>query len=423
MNAVKSRQMAIQLRPYQQRALDKMMAVHHGKVVIPTGGGKTVVMSHHAIELINNAERPMTFLVSSPRIQLTIQLANNFKQFIPTAEILHVHSGSVDGISTTKPDMIRLWNNRNQNKHRFIFSTYNSLHRINTSGIDVDCFYFDECHHTVKPAFFDAVRNLVPNVDYKYFFTATVRNSEDPYARGMNNTSIYGNLIDSVTAPELVNGGAILRPTVVSHIVKDSSLTGITQEQCDRDVLLQMIDSLSEEETSKILVAAPSSKSIWNLLSHTDCKNELIKRGYNVLHITSKFGAWVNNEKVSRRVFFEILNIWAKCPNTKFVIFHYSILSEGIDIPGLSHCFLLRNLPLIDMAQTIGRVIRMHPNDVSAIQSGEIEAGDCDCYYKKTGFVTVPISSSIKNSRATIDRLNHMVHDLFVKGKFVEVKK
>lgn len=400
-----------------------MMNVIHGKVVIPTGGGKTVVMSHHAIRLMNQSVRPMTFLISSPRIQLTIQLANNFKQFIPTAEILHVHSGSVDGISTTKPDMIRLWNSRNLDKHRFIFSTYNSLHRINQSGIDINCFYFDECHHTVKPAFFDAVSVLVPNVEYKYFFTATVRNSSDPYARGMNNTSIYGNLIDSVTAPELVSSGAILRPTVVSHDVDDELIPHFSQEEYDKGVLLQMLDSLSDADASKILVAAPSSKSIWNLLADTNCKQELINRGYNVLHITSKYGAWVNDEKVSRKVFFEILNIWAKCPNTKFVVFHYSILSEGIDIPGLTHCFLLRNLPLIDMAQTIGRVIRMHPNDVAAIQSGEIEPGDCDCYYKKTGFVTVPISSTIKNSRATIQKLNQMVHDLFVNGKFVEVKK
>ena len=54
------------------------------------------------------------------------------------------------------------------------------------------------------------------------------------------------------------------------------------------------------------------------------------------------------------------LSDWGKDDNKKFVVMHYSILSEGINVHGLTHCILLRNLNIVAMAQTIGRVIRMH---------------------------------------------------------------
>ena len=49
-------------------------------------------------------------------------------------------------------------------------------------------------------------------------------------------------------------------------------------------------------------------------------------------------------------------------PDKKFVLLHYSILSEGISVPGLTSLILLRNMNVIEMCQSVGRVIRPAPD-------------------------------------------------------------
>ena len=74
--------------------------------------------------------------------------------------------------------------------------------------------------------------------------------------------------------------------------------------------------------------------------------------------------------------------VWGEDDDKKFILFHYSILSEGINVRGLTHSVLLRNLPIIEMAQTIGRVIRLHKYDYQDIQDNKISAGDTKSYRK-----------------------------------------
>ena len=104
----------------------------------------------------------------------------------------------------------------------------------------------------------------------------------------------------------------------------------------------------------KILVAGQSTANIYGILSRTDTLAWLYMQGFEVLHITSKYGANINGQKVGREEFFNTLTEYGKDENKKFIIFHYSILSEGINVAGLTHTIMLRNLPTIEMAQTIG---------------------------------------------------------------------
>jgi len=163
-----------------------------------------------------------------------------------------------------------------------------------------------------------------------------------------------------------------------------------------------------------VLVAVPSSRVLGNILGHTDILSELSDRGYDVLHVTSKFGAYVNQTKVSREVFFDTLTAWGKDKQRKFVLFHYSILSEGINVPGLTHCIMLRNLNVVEMAQTIGRVIRLDKDDAARLQSGEMQPQQWSLYNKPTGFVTVPVHRNY--GAAVIKRLQRITDEIFVKG-------
>ena len=123
----------------------------------------------------------------------------------------------------------------------------------------------------------------------------------------------------------------------------------------------------------KVLVTAKSSKNIHRLITRTDFMAVCHSMKYNVMWITSKYGAIINGKKVTRKTFFNLMNKWGADPDKKFVMFHHSILSEGMNVSGLTACILLRNLDLITMAQTIGRVIRLHKEDALKISTGALK--------------------------------------------------
>ena len=161
-------------------------------------------------------------------------------------------------------------------------------------------------------------------------------------------------------------------------------------------------------------MSAPTTRILWNMLTHTDIRSWLYSQQYNIMHITSKYGAIINGKKVGREMFFETLTDWGKDDNKKFIIFHYSILSEGINVPGLTHSVMLRNLPTIEMAQTIGRVIRIHEKDRVSMKEGTIPAGKYNLYHKSHGQIVVPMTG--KYGKRIADRLQSIGSYIFIEG-------
>ena len=406
----------MQLRPHQQRALDAMETADKGQVIVPTGGGKTLIAIMDAVRRLCTAETPQTIVVVAPRIMLATQLSAEYLEYITNANVLHVHSGETTHFSTTKSDRINLFVRmcHHVGEHVIIFTTYHSLGRIIDSGINLDCCYFDEAHNAVQRNHFVGVAAASLSSRASYFFTATPKHTRRTN-RGMNNGEIYGSVLENVPAPELVAGGSILPPTVVPYEVDIMREKGAEACTADRKMILSIVDSLPEDKSSKILVASPASKIMGAMLFKTTVMEDLRERGYDVMHITSKYGAYVNDQKVNREQFFNIFDQYGKDPNKKFIIFHYSILSEGINVHGLTHTIMLRNLDIIEMAQTIGRVIRMNKDDVADIANGKIAAGNVAMYRKSTGYVTVPV---FKNYGAkTIKRLQRIVDTIFIEGQ------
>ena len=81
----------------------------------------------------------------------------------------------------------------------------------------------------------------------------------------------------------------------------------------------------------------------------------------------------------------------------ELLILHHSILSEGIDVPGLEATIMMRNMNYIAMSQTIGRVIRRGNKE------------------KTHGLCVVPVSDRVGIS--TAKKLNAVVDTIFVKGQ------
>ena len=341
--------MTITLRPHQQDALAAMQKYERGQVIIPTGGGKTLAMITDAKQQFD-ADGPTTIVVVAPRILLAQQLCKEFLEVITDPMVRIVHSGDTEHESTTKPAHIYDWAVQTWKRNRIIFTTYNSLNRIQESGIHIDTIYFDEAHNSVKRNFFPATEHFSSDADRCYFFTATPKHSATIFKPGMNDAEVYGKVICNVPAPKLVEEGFILPPKVV---VKQLPQGDYKQSDCKN-----LLDTIDDNSLNKILIAARSTKQIVNLVSKSDFCAELRVRGYNWMYITSKTGAIINGKKVSREQFFKTLNQWGQ-DDTRFVIMHHSILSEGINVKGLEAVLFMRNMDYIGISQSIGRVIRL----------------------------------------------------------------
>ena len=376
---------------------------------MPTGAGKTLTMIFDAIrEFSSNVSK--TIVVVAPRILLAEQLSSEFLEHITNAHVMHVHSGETHHFSTTSPNRIFAWNYHNKG-NKLIFTTYNSLIRIQQSDIQVDTIYFDEAHNSVKKSFFQSTQHFSEKAGRCYFFTATPKHSTTTSKPGMNDGSVYGQVICSIPAPELVENGTILPPKVAINkidMIRDKDYGA------ERDCMTLLDTIINEDHMEKVLVAAPNTKVLMRMLAETEFMTEIQSHGYDVLWITAKYGAFINNKKVSREVFFDTLTEWGKDSEKKFVILHYSILSEGINCPGLTSCIMMRNMDVIQMCQTIGRVIRVDQRDSARIRNGELISGDLQNYSKAFGMIHVPVYAN--SGIATARRLQSVVETVFVKG-------
>jgi predicted helicase len=400
------------LRPHQQRGTIAMQKHRKGQIIVPTGGGKTLKMIYDALRELQS-ETPQTIVVVAPRILLAEQLSCEFLEHITNAEVMHVHSGETHHYSTTKPADIVVHTGMclAAGKHQLIFTTYNSLNRLQAAEIDVDTIYFDEAHNSVQRHFFPATEYFAANARRCYFFTATPKHSLAVGKAGMNDSAVYGQVICKVPAPELVAGGFIVPPKV---IVKQLEMVQGKQTNYDRDAA-NLLETIDDNEVSKILICAKATKQIVSLVSETDFCSELESRGFSWMYITAKTGAVIDGKKVNREVFFDTLSAWGKDNDKKFVVLHHSILAEGINVSGLEAVLFLRNMDFIGISQTIGRCIRLHHDDAKGLREGSIQPGNLGQYTKSFGLVCVPVYSKV--GITTAKAVQSVVDTIFQKGE------
>ena len=367
-----------------------MLAYDKGQVIIPTGGGKTICMIQDYLNHQYHSSR--TTVVVAPRILLAKQLCKEFMEFVSAtwAHVMHVHSGETDYFSTTKSDKIALFNNtaRAAGENCIIFTTYHSLEKIVQSGICVDTIYFDEAHNSVQRNFYVPTEYYSRHARRCFYFTATPKHSLTVRKPGMNDSRVYGQVICNVPAPKLVEEGYILPPKV--------SITQLPQGDFKQSDSKNLLDTIDDNDANKILIAARSTKQIVRLITQSDFTDEIERRGYNWMYITSKTGAIINGKKVTRDEFFKTLNAWGES-DTRFVIIHHSILSEGINVKGLDAVMFMRNMDYIGISQSIGRVIRLGGSQ------------------KTFGLVCVPVADKVGISTAR--SVQAVVNTVFEQGQ------
>jgi superfamily II DNA or RNA helicase len=388
--------MTITLRPHQQRGLDALHQNAIGQVIVPTGGGKTLIAIMDAVRRFE-IKVPRVIVVVAPRILLAEQLSSEYLEHITNANVLHVHSGETKHFKTTKAERIKLFVEMCQTvrEHVIIFTTYHSLHRVQESGIPVDTVYFDEAHNSVQRHFFGPTEYFSKHADRCYYFTATRKTSVTINKPGMNDREVYGDIIARVSAPELVDGGFILPPKVKVIEMDKVDRASITPHLESNNIL----STIDEMDVKKFLVCSKTTKQLTTIFE-TDFADQLAQRGYSYLYITAKTGAVIDGKKVSREIFFETLNAWGRDTDKKFVVLHRSILSEGINVSQLECVIFMRNMDIVELTQTIGRVLR--------------KGGECKTY----GFCVVPVYSKVGIS--TAKALQNVVDVVFEKGEMLD---
>ena len=401
-------------RPHQERGDVAMQQHNKGQLIMPTGAGKTLNMIMDTVRQFQS-ETPQTIVVVSPRILLSEQLSSEFLEFIVDAAVFHIHTGETHHESSTKPLDIRNWVESNNSRHKLLFTTYHSLSRLVSAEIDVDTIYFDEAHNSVRRDFFPATEHFSANANRCYFFTATRKTSLTPTKPGMNDSEVYGNIICQVSAPELVAGGYIVPPKVYAHTSKTTAECGGCSYERDKHNIIDIINTYGVD---KVLIVSKKTKDIVGLTTQTDFQLKMDNLGYEVLHISSKFGAFINNKKVNREVFFDTLNAYGKDVSKKFIVLNHSILGEGLNISCLNAVVFQRSTDYINILQNVGRAIRMDPRDSKGIREGTITPGSVNTYSKSFGLVITPTFDKVGIS--TAKKIEVCLDTVFNRGELLD---
>ena len=370
------------LRPHQQRMLDSMFANSKGIIQCPTGGGKTFTMITDSRRFAKPGN--VILVVFAPQLLLGQQLFNEFdyhlqdvdfiwrqvssegKTFQRNRKRLKFRVTTPDSATTSVSEIRESYRKAQKlGKPLYLFTTYKSLERVVESMIPITVGYFDEAHNCTASDNFRAVQFL--NADHKYFFTATPKYSQghNPMGQGMDNKMVYGSSICRVGFQELIDQNVIVRPYI--HLQQSDVISSeVGAAEANRKSIVETVDyyekTFDDVPAHKILFCADGTKSIRDLLD-----GGLVQwansRGYKVMSMDSVNEGFVDGERgVQKGQFISKLNELGEDKNQKLLVFHYSMLGEGIDVKSFTGVvFLRRSLNAVFATQSIGRVIRACP--------------------------------------------------------------
>jgi superfamily II DNA or RNA helicase len=395
------------LREHQVAALNSIVEVMEqnsgsatGRIVIPTGGGKTFIEAALIDYQIRNRVSGYTaiHLVLAPRILLANQLITEYRKYggihyrsiafhsgkhEPDYEIIKWQEKSTTSVSELEAEFIKA---QKVGTDLVVFSTYHSCDKL--ANIKFDTIIADESQYCVSENFNNAIKSLTGRV--KVFFTATERHTSSTNGRGLNNENIYGKRLYTVKPAELITKNLIVPPRLhIMHALTRCEGRSVVDEVIE---LAQEQDKLTRPELgfSKILFAMKGTADVKTVADNlAEFQNKF--PGHDIFTITSKTGAQINGIKIRREDFVERLK------NAKnALIFHYDILSEGIDVDGITGVVLMRQLLLAKLLQTIGRAVRIYKPDPSL---------------KRQAWISVPVLNGEEDDMAQVREVIRAIRD------------
>jgi superfamily II DNA or RNA helicase len=101
-------------------------------------------------------------------------------------------------------------------------------------------------------------------------------------------------------------------------------------------------------------------------------------------------GNQIDGEKMNRQEFLRRLREDGKKISQEMIILHIDILTEGIDVPGITGILPFRSLQKSKFIQTFGRASRISFEDLESFQEGEYHHHQLDKMLKPYAWVMFP---------------------------------
>lgn len=415
------------LYPYQKEAVTTTFYNPRGIVCLPTGVGKSYCESAIiANDIIMNPNQFRMYVINAPRILLTYQLLGDVYGFLVSngieARYAFVHSGgktdeseleemriqaNVDGHdipfseigSGTSIEGIRemMEKAKEQGLPLIFFSTYNSADKIEiarqTFKQPISIVLSDEAHYLVQEQFHDILHTLTS--PRSYFFTATlIKTPSVDSGRGMQNTSLYGEILYQMIPIEAIELGKMVRPRL--HIVKtDGVYTSQDYEKSISKIIYESFyqhrEVVKNKMEPKILVSVKGTQDIKKFLSSDEYK-KLRNDDVDIYAVASheEVGNDINGQKFRRQDFLKKLKADENNKDKKIIVLHFDTMAEGISINGFSGIMPLRTLNKSKFLQTFGRAARLDKDDRKNIESGAILPNELDKLNKPYAYIIIP---------------------------------
>jgi hypothetical protein len=449
------------LRQHQVDALKAIRKVLRkgegkGRIVLPTGTGKTRCESEVLCEIIGSDDPlvwPGVYVVLSPRILLAYQQLDEFLKCISCKGIESaytvVNSGGLNSaeyekkllkygfddvneiVSTTSPEQIaaEILSAKKKNVPIVIFSTYHSVDRVDTAatkaGIKIKCYVYDEAQYCVSTGDFQ----LAPTYDsnFKFFFTATEKMTDDDNGLGMNNESKFGKPIFSETPITLIKRGEMA--SVALHLVGTrgqdiadddyESMAKVVIEAFDKHRSVMKEHSfLPEMIGPKMVVVCDKQDSLKGIMWSKAMKEYRADNPtINLCGLSSNFGIEVNgvrDPRVNNRnkeVLLAKMKAWK--PEEEAIVLHVDMIAEGLDVPGITAVMPFRSLGKIKFLQNVGRGTRLVDIDRAGLYAGRVEPMDFKHYVKPYCWLVLPVLSETyyDTKRRYTDYIQALRHD------------
>lgn len=402
---------------------------------VPTGVGKGYITILHIMDQIINSDKS-TFVIASHRLSLNNQHLSDIIQSVIELELvdqiqfLTIGSDSLDMdnfkenldedikkkfyeelfLKDISPDEISKQTLRNDEAKKFIhgsdkktiiLSTYHSLDKL--KDIDIDTIYLDEAHilaNENEEAKFQSNFASI-TAEKKFFFTATPKdlNEDEKYLDNedkrldklMCNEDTYGPAYN-LSFRHCVEMGYIVKPTV--HIAHPSNIDYMKKFDSPENKAIfikeafnahgKWINSKSSNPDliePKLLVRCDSVPSMWDIKEELD---KLIKESGEDIIICA--GASYNDSRDETMVIGDkwyknnqrdhfLKDLQSIAQNQRVIILHFDILSEGINVSGITGVMFMQERPpsKSKTIQTIGRATRLHKFDRDRIFDKELD--------------------------------------------------
>ena len=409
--------MAHKLRTHQTEAIVEISRVDKGIINLPTGTGKTLIQADAIVGAISLEDSPGVYVIASPRILLSNQLLESVRDRLIARGIdcqyLCVRSGQAKDFgetqllvyrelaATTSAREIKAVYEKAQRERvpLVISAVYDSVGRIESADIPVSAIHCDEAHYLIQPDF-----AWIPTdfpADKKFFYTATLRVTKSEEGLGMNNEDRFGPVIYQRSPADMVDAGEIVRPRM--HIVKTSVPVADGDSVDPRAIVESFLEHRSVVNVgAKLLVVTKGSDSLDKLVKSAELQKLRRQRpNLTLFDISSKHEPRINGEVVTRDVFLTRLR--GLSDSDEAIIFHIDILTEGIDVPGITGVMVLNDLGPAKFLQTLGRATRLHLTDRDRLYRNDMTPDDVGEFIKPYAWVIVPSYGEIgEDLRASI---------------------